>query len=65
MVAPITAHHFAKTTADVSTSATTRLTANGATSASNVYVSSLSHNAIVTTYNSSDYVEGVNFIVVN
>jgi hypothetical protein len=63
--APITAHHFAKTTSDVSTSATIRLTANGSTYPSNVYVSSLSHNAIVTTYNSSGYVEGVNFIVVN
>jgi hypothetical protein len=63
--APITAHHFAKTTSDVSTSATIRLTGLGATTPSNVFVSSLSHNAIVTTYNSSGYVEGVNFIVVN
>ena len=62
---PISCHHFAKSTADVSTSATVRLSAQGATTPSNVFVSSLSHNAIVTTYNSSGYVEGVNFIVVN
>ena len=63
---PITCHNFAKTTADVSTSATIRITADGAgTKASNVYVSSLSYNAIVLTYNSSGYVEGVNYIVVN
>ena len=62
---PISCHHFAKSTVDVSTSATIRLSAQGSTTPSNVYVSSLSHNAIVTTYNSSGYVEGVNFIVVN
>ena len=61
---PISAHHFAKTTADVSTSATIRLTGLGADTPPNVFVSSLSHNAIVTTYNSSGYVEGVNLIVV-
>ena len=65
MAAPISAHHFAKTTSDVSTSATVRLTGQGSDTPSNVFVSSLSHNAIVTTYNSSGYVEGVNFIVVN
>ena len=61
---PITCHNFAKTTADVSTSAIVRLTANG-TTPSNVYVSSLFHNAIVLTYNSPGYVEGVNYIVVS
>ena len=62
---PVTCHHFAKTTADVSTSATVRLTADPGTSPCNVYVSSLSYNAIVLTYNSSGYIEGVNYIVVN
>ena len=62
---PITCHNFAKTTADVSTSATVRLTANGTSQPSNVYVSSLYRNAIVLTCNSSGYVEGVNCIVVN
>ena len=62
---PITAHHFAKSTADVSTSATIRLTANASAASSNVYVSSLSPNAIIITQNSSGYVEGCNYEVAN
>ena len=62
---PITAHHFTKSTTDVCTSATIRPTAQGAAKLLDVYLSSLSNNAIVTTYYSSGYVEGANFIDVN
>ena len=62
-LAPLTLHAFNKSESDTSTTATLKMTADGSTSPSLIYMSALHHNSIVLQYSpGSGLLETVNFV---
>jgi len=60
---PLTLHAFNKSESDTSTTATLKMTADGSTSPSLIYLSALHHNSIVLQYSpGSGLLETVNFV---